>query len=204
MKFKIVSKSIFTDELRVKEVGLLEKLEDIYDKTIYSFYRRKFYYPYLDYLSGFSKRAKNCIKYFPLIWNDRDWDYHYILILLKTKLEKMIPIFENGYHTGSKKSAKEIKICVNLLERLIEDNYISLSSDEIEKRLGKTQRREIELKGGGLQLEVWNGDEEEYNKNQEKYYKIKKSIYKKWDRKKKEDTKYLFNLISRKIYTWWE
>ena len=32
-------------------------------------------------------RIKNIIRWIPVLWNDRDWDYHYTFEILKTKLK---------------------------------------------------------------------------------------------------------------------
>jgi hypothetical protein len=30
---------------------------------------------------------KNLIRWFPIVWNDRDWDFHYMMLFIKKKLE---------------------------------------------------------------------------------------------------------------------
>jgi len=39
---------------------------------------------------------KNLIKWFPIIWNDRQWDYGYLFEIMLKKLELMEDFYENG------------------------------------------------------------------------------------------------------------
>ena len=68
----------------------------------------------------------NLIKWFKIIWNDRDYDYYYILETLKFKLIKLQNRWQkHNYFVGQKKSLKHIKICIFLINRIQEDDYFS-------------------------------------------------------------------------------
>lgn len=59
-----------------------------------------------------------------IIWNDRDWDYYYLLVLLEYKLNNMSELFKNyGNAVDSKVLAKKLKICSELVKRIKDDNY---------------------------------------------------------------------------------
>ena len=56
---------------------------------------------------------------------DRDWDYAYLFIILKHKLERMSKAFksENAVALYSEDRAAEMDIVIEALSRLIEDTY---------------------------------------------------------------------------------
>jgi hypothetical protein len=73
---------------------------------------------------GFFTSVGNLIKWFPVIWKDRDWDDHYIFEVFKFKLEKQAKyIKEKGFHTNSDLDAKRMMLCVKLMEKVQEEFY---------------------------------------------------------------------------------
>jgi hypothetical protein len=74
---------------------------------------------------NFSTSVGNLIKWFPVIWKDRDWDDHYIFEVFKFKLEKQSKyIKEKGFHVNSELDAKRRMLCVKLMEKVQEEFYI--------------------------------------------------------------------------------
>jgi len=74
---------------------------------------------------NFSTSVGNLIKWFPVIWKDRDWDDHYIFEVFKFKLEKQAKyIKEKGFHTNSDLDAKRMMLCVKLMEKVQEEFYV--------------------------------------------------------------------------------
>lgn len=68
--------------------------------------------------------TKNCIKWFPIIWNDRDWDWEYLVRILKKKLEGMERIMrEEMRHATSEESACQMMQCIQMLRNMEEDDY---------------------------------------------------------------------------------
>jgi hypothetical protein len=75
-------------------------------------------------LRGFFTSVGNLIKWFPVIWKDRDWDDHYIFEVFKFKLEKQAKyIKEKGFHTNSDLDSKRMMLCVKLMEKVQEEFY---------------------------------------------------------------------------------
>lgn len=75
-------------------------------------------------VKGFFTSIGNLIKWFPVIWKDRDWDDHYIFEVFKFKLEKQAKyIKEKGFHTNSDLDAKRMMLCVKLMGKIQEDFY---------------------------------------------------------------------------------
>jgi len=83
---------------------------------------------------GFFTSVGNLIKWFPVIWKDRDWDDHYIFEVFKFKLEKQAKyIKEKGFHTNSDLDAKRMMLCVKLMEKVQEEFYTMEYMDYEEK-----------------------------------------------------------------------
>ena len=63
--------------------------------------------------------VKNLYKWFRVIWNDRDWDHHYIFQVLKFKLEKQANyLTKNGFHNNAQRDAELMMTCVRLIDKL--------------------------------------------------------------------------------------
>jgi hypothetical protein len=72
----------------------------------------------------FISQIKNLIRWFPIIWNDRDWDHHYIFDILKTKLQHQAEyIGKKDRHTRAKYDAERMMLCVRLIEKIQQEYY---------------------------------------------------------------------------------
>lgn len=76
------------------------------------------------YHKDFIKGVKNLIRWFPVIWKDRDWDYRYIwdLNIQKLKFQSKY-IGENDNHTRAKRDAQIMMTCVRLMEKIKDNDY---------------------------------------------------------------------------------
>ena len=68
----------------------------------------------------------NLSRYFRIIWNDRDWDYAYLMELIAFKLERMErSIREDPYHFETARRARPLRVCRAALERLNANDFMS-------------------------------------------------------------------------------
>ena len=91
-------------------------------------------------LRGIWKGIRNIFKWLPIIWYDRDWDYYFLYKVLYFKLsgmEKHLRLY--GNHEDAEKDADVIKVCVDALERLIEDDYCSELLDQHRSKWGNVE-----------------------------------------------------------------
>lgn len=79
-------------------------------------------------IKRFFKIIKNIIDWIPILYKDRNWDFYYIYVILKFKLEKTKTLMENGYGDNTYKVSR-INLAINLLDKLIHNYY----SDEYDK-----------------------------------------------------------------------
>ena len=141
----------------------------------------------LNYISSFwydlKYGLKNLWKYKKVIWNNREWDQAYILILLKEKLDFMIQDFEkNAIHIikDIDVDIKYMKQCSFLLKRLIADDYITKEYNEY------------------FNLGNWRGHA--LTKKEQKMIQksIKHEIY-----MKEQDLNYLIKIFRKHYEGWW-
>lgn len=79
--------------------------------------------------------VRNLIKWFPVVWKDRDWDHSYIYEILKHKLENQAHyIAKKDRHTSSKRDAERMLLCARLIDIQQEESYVMeyLDYQEIE------------------------------------------------------------------------
>lgn len=68
---------------------------------------------------------KNLIFWFPIIWRDRDWDYHYLLKVMSHKLHKMENFHREIPDDLSLNKSNQILELAAILDRIIENDYKS-------------------------------------------------------------------------------
>jgi hypothetical protein len=82
----------------------------------------------------FFKSINNLIRWFPIIWKDRDWDHHFIFEILKHKLIFMSKsIRKKDNHTLAEYDANRMMLAVRLIEKIQNEFYIDylINDDEI-------------------------------------------------------------------------
>ena len=65
------------------------------------------------------KQLRKLIRWIPILWNDRDWDYYFVYEILKQKLidtEKHIR--EDGVHMFNNKDADSILKAIDMIEKV--------------------------------------------------------------------------------------
>jgi len=78
----------------------------------------------INFFKNIKQNINNLIKWFPIIWNDRQWDHTFLLGILKFKLMLMSKFFkERAYTMNAKDDAANMDKCIYLLGRIIKDDY---------------------------------------------------------------------------------
>jgi hypothetical protein len=76
------------------------------------------------------------IAWWPLIWNDRDWDHAYLLDILALKLRRMSDLQRDyGNGVNHMRYSRQLLVCSVLCKRIRDDNYY----EEAEKAFGKSR-----------------------------------------------------------------
>ena len=86
-------------------------------------------------------RIKNLIRWFPVIWNDQDWDSEYTLNILIKKLEHQRDFFlsKDTHLANSWAPADEIQCAIDKLKHTRDswEHYEEPAHDELDKKWGR-------------------------------------------------------------------
>ena len=144
---------------------------------------------------------RNIIKWFPVIWNDRDWDWTFILKILHHKLNNMESSFRSEYamHANNEKHAHNIMIAKKLCKRLIENEYLSNATLQHDKKFEEVDFKDLFIKDSGIKnMSRYVGDsDKERAKSFDKCCKHS-------DYMKNQDLDYLFTHLRKYIECWWD
>ena len=71
------------------------------------------------------RKIRNLIRWIPIIWKDRDWDFYFTYEILKKKLEFQAEFTrKRGYHMYNAQDANRMETCVRLIKKLQHEEYI--------------------------------------------------------------------------------
>lgn len=90
-------------------------------------------------ITGFFKNINNVIRWIPIIWKDRDWDYGFALEIERNKLRNMLKWYEDnnyGHYFNGKRDYRIMKIALGCLDILLDSNWWHIS-EEHEKLFDK-------------------------------------------------------------------
>lgn len=122
----------------------------------------------------FKRGIKKIWYWLPIIWKDRDWDGHYIFEVLKHKLKAQAKyIGDRDFHTRAQQDARNMRLCVRLIEK-IQDEYYQMEYMDYAKNRHWFSPSDKE---GYVQ---WNSDNiwEKYEEYYKKYPLIHKRVLK--------------------------
>ncbi len=141
---------------------------------------------------------ENIIEWLPVIWRDRSWDYHYLLIIIHKKFEQMEDLHKNyGHFVRSDKTAKELMIVKNLTKRLIDDNYSENALVNYYKKYGEEPR--FEFVADDINPKFYRLISNTKEKQDKEYMVASKHA----EIIKLQDLELLCHYIKRKMFTWW-
>lgn len=118
---------------------------------------------------------ENIIYWFPIIWKDRNWDSHYIFEILQHKLKAQANyIGSRDRHTRAQLDAKRMRLCVKLIKKVQEEDYVMEYMDYHKDRVWFT---DCDDNSGNS---LWNSEEvwEKYDNYFAKYPLIYKKVLK--------------------------
>lgn len=170
---------------------------------------KKVYYE----IQYFVKKLKRILKWIPFLWNDMDIDGVYLYHVIKFKLERILESFEDRNipfkASDSGHNIKYIKICINLLNNLIEDTYFHDMNSIFESKWGKSKfdfvlldTEQFPKEMGMYELNITYGD----TKNVEDMEYVKQDwnmLTAEYEKQKLKAKNLLFKILLEKIDYWW-
>jgi len=72
---------------------------------------------------GFFRNIQRLFQWAPVIWNNADWDYEYMLRIERYKLSRMLKsLSRDGVWADQTYSTRDIRICISLLDIILEED----------------------------------------------------------------------------------
>ncbi|MGD2073276.1 MAG: hypothetical protein PVG65_07315 [Candidatus Thorarchaeota archaeon] len=149
---------------------------------------------------------KNLITWFSIIWNDRWWDWTFILVILRKKLILTEKSFRKyGHHLHVNKDAELMKKCILIINRILENKYHDIAFKKYDNKWGKPELIWHESKEAdeysNLEIKYKNVKNEEDEKERAK---DRSRASKHENMLKKQDLHMLFNILKKHIDSWWD
>ena len=188
LKYKI--KTLYRE---YQEFGLQYALSSIKNEVTYPFKR---FYSFITKMFIYGK----------LLWYDFEFDYVYLLRILQLKLRLMADNFEKrGVTVSAPKKAKEIRICVYLIDRIIDNNYDELLTKKLEEKYGKLEWEFTDTEDSKFkELHLYRKKAPEGTPEFEDEKKQSLKIIKYSDEQRQRDINYLFDTMKKNIQGWWD
>lgn len=148
---------------------------------------------------------KKIFEYRRFLKDDFDWDYAYILKLLKFKLERTRKqILRNNIVKSAPRIGKQIKTVEQLLERVIRDSYFEEIAEDFHRKYGRPRmtfgKREIGKASVPLIIKYRN----ETSANAKRIRRESNRLYKRAWLMQQRDLKMAFALMQKNIWGWWD
>jgi len=142
----------------------------------------------------------NLTSYFKIIWEDRDWDSHFLFALLRFKLKRMEQLNRfHGHAVSSIEIADKIKVCVLLLDRIVKDEYEERVFEKHDKKWGDIN---LDFSDSGcINITRKNVKTKE---DHEKEWKEHKALWERSAALKQQDIDLLFKIMSKHATKWWD
>lgn len=150
------------------------------------------------------KEVKRINKYVSFLEENHEWDYVYIIDLLRFKLKMTRKLFEKEGHSvpeTNNEIVSQILEVEQLLRKVIDDEYFEPFQKEIEAKYGKSKLKFGKIKNGVGKLTVkWDLQEEK----QEEAINEQLRLGELATQMRKDDLKKAFDLMSENIWNWWD
>ena len=152
------------------------------------------------FIRNLIRSIKSVVVWLPTIWRDRDWDYVYLFLILRKKLSLMEKFFasDKALTANHKEVANNIKECREILDRLIEDNYLA---EKYDKHYEKWGQPEFNIEGENLEITYKNVKTEEDEITMRKEFR---ELAIKEMEEKENDKNLLFEKMAQSITSWWD
>lgn len=163
--------------------------------------------------------VKNLIKWFKIVWKDRDYDQSFIFDVLKFKIENTANYTESRkWFVGWENEVSRMRTCVKLIQR-VQDDFYNMEHMDFEDIKFTFVPTEDKDENGDC---YYTMESETLRDELEDYFKKYPNTYKKVVKKNGEELpshlmaaqigrmnhekakKLLFNILNKHIEHWWE
>lgn len=139
------------------------------------------------------------------LWNDFDFDWVYLLQIMKFKMERMAKAMDKGMTVSAPRHAKEIRHAIAVIDRIINDDYANFGYNKLEEKYGKSDWKFLPIEDSKysellIERERARKGTPDYEAERKETMKIIHNA----ERQRKADIKYLFEYIAKHLQGWWD
>jgi hypothetical protein len=160
----------------------------------------------------FFKRIYNLYRWFPIIWNDQDWDDHYIFEILKFKLKNQAEyIGGKDRYIGAKRDAEIMMLCTRLIDK-VQDEWYGREYLDYQKSEMKFTPSESHPGSYEMEFEELSEHYDDYFKKYPLIYRMVPDLNASKDKiafqiakiNEERAHKLLFTILEQNIRRWWD
>lgn len=142
--------------------------------------------------------VSNLIKWFPIIWKDRDWDSVFLMVMLEKKLYNMSELHrEHGHAENSEKIAGDLLELSELAGTISQEDYEERAFKGKEHLLNQIEVIFEDIKGSNMKRAVTYGLTDEEMGEFMRLAQYEETLL-------QYDIERLFNAMGRDLRTWWD
>lgn len=143
--------------------------------------------------------------YKDLLWNDRDWDFYYLLAFMERKLRRMADEAKNhGYHVGSDRNARRMLIASELCRRIKEDDYEAAGMARLTEIFGEIQMKTRPTDNSLTEELLFHRPKAINEADQKRERSASMRVWRSAEQRKKNEMEYLGLLFNKYLLGWWE
>jgi len=154
----------------------------------------------------FANNIVRIIKWIPIIWQDRDWDYQYLYDVLKFKMSNMINYIKKYSHTAEPENTNIINSMIEVRDLINKIQTFDYSKESLKQIGFYNKYPDFQLKmdfvkepnEDGYYTAKFNLEEgSEKEKLYNSHYELKAKL-------ENDDIHKLFELMATNIRNWWD
>jgi len=151
------------------------------------------------------KEKKRIKKYVRFLKQNQEWDYQFIIDMLRFKLKmvrKSIQIDGHSNDETTQRITSQIKEVEQLLKKVIDNRYFTALHDDFVQNYGTIEHEFVKIKGTKThRFETkWNVPDDKLEEAQKVYFELMNLA----DALQKKDLEKAFNLMLENIWGWWD
>lgn len=141
---------------------------------------------------------KNLIKWAPIIWNDRDYDWNPLMRILEKKLRNMSELHESyGNAESSNDTAKELLFASFLASKIAEEDYRNEAFGDKKYLIKKNMMQFAPIGKTGSSRIEFTGLSDDEREELLRLYKLEDDLL-------ERDIELLFDLMKKRLRNWWD
>lgn len=156
-------------------------------------------------IRNFPSNLVKLLQWIPIIWRDRDWDYIFLLKIMRFKMKRMHEHFEKyGQLVVTSQMVHQLQFCEKKIDEILEDNFIKAEMDAHTEKWGELNTDWYDTETPGLsRLDLYRpGAREKGLEDQER--EESQELYHLEETRREKAVELLFAVMRRNLRRWWD